>query len=166
MQIRQAAHTDLDGIMRVVRLVVPLMQATGNHQWDNEYPERAAFTSDLDNGELWVTEADNQVVAVAAICGHQSPEYASVGWDLTEPAIVVHRLAVDPAVRGQGIALALMQQAEQVAREQQIPRLRLDTNTKNLAVQALLVKLGYEYAGEISLLRRPALRFRCYEKLI
>jgi ribosomal protein S18 acetylase RimI-like enzyme len=105
-------------------------------------------------------------VGVAAICGDQSPEYADVGWDLSEPAIVVHRLAVDPAARGQGIALALMQQAEQVARERGIPRLRLDTNTKNLAVQKLLDKLGYVFAGEISLRRRPGLRFRCYEKFL
>jgi ribosomal protein S18 acetylase RimI-like enzyme len=164
MRIRQATPEDLDAILRIVRLVVPLMQATGNQQWASDYPNREAFTTDLQNNELWVAEVEGIVAGVAAICAEQSPEYADVGWDLSEPAIVVHRLAVDPVFRAQGVAVALMQHAELVARSRQISQIRLDTNTKNLAVQKLLTKLGYVYAGEISLLRRPGLRFRCYDK--
>ncbi len=91
-------------------------------------------------------------------------EYAEAGWDLREAAIVVHRLAVDPAYRGAGIASALMLQAEQVARERGISVLRVDTNTQNPATQRLFPKLGYTLAGEISLAFRPGLRFFCYEK--
>jgi len=94
----------------------------------------------------------------------QEPEYAEVGWDTAEPAIVVHRLAVDPACRGQGVAAALMHQAETVARSRGIDVLRVDTNTKNLATQRLFPKLGYVKAGEIGLSFRPGLRFCCYEK--
>ena len=164
MQIRRATDADLDRIAEIVRLVVPAMQASGNHQWDEHYPNRAAFAADVANGELWVAEVDGQVAAMAAFCREQSPEYATVGWDLNEPALALHRLAVDPAFRGRGVARALTLHAETVARELGIAVLRVDTNTQNQATQKLLPSIGYIYAGEIGLAHRPGLRFCCYEK--
>jgi hypothetical protein len=60
--------------------------------------------------------------------------------------------------------MALMLQAEQVARTRQISVLRVDTNTQNEVTQRLFPKLGFLLAGEIGLGFRPGLRFRCYEK--
>jgi 2-amino-4-hydroxy-6-hydroxymethyldihydropteridine diphosphokinase len=163
--LRQATHTDLPALMALVRRVVPLMRAAGNHQWDDDYPNDHVFGRDIDLGELWVVEPSPGILAaVAAITTDQPPEYADIGWDIHEPAIVIHRLAVDPAYRGAGFAATLMQQAETVARGRRIPVLRVDTNTQNPATQRLLPKLGYTLAGEISLEFRPGLRFYCYEK--
>jgi 2-amino-4-hydroxy-6-hydroxymethyldihydropteridine diphosphokinase len=150
--------------MALVRRVVPLMRAQGNLQWDDDYPNAQVFSEDIAAGQLWVAEQEGAIAAVAAITTDQSPEYADVGWDLNEPAIVVHRLAVDPAFRGAGVAAALMQQAEVVARERGITVLRVDTNNENPATQRLFPKLGYTFAGEIGLAFRPRLRFLCYEK--
>jgi 2-amino-4-hydroxy-6-hydroxymethyldihydropteridine diphosphokinase len=153
--------------MSLVRRVVPLMRASGNLQWDDDYPNEHVFERDIDNDELWVAEpAPGTLAAVTAITTDQSPEYANVGWDIHEPAIVIHRLAVDPGYRGAGLAVALMQQAETIARERGILILRVDTNTQNPATQRLLPKLGYTLAGEISLDFRPGLRFFCYEKCL
>ena len=74
------------------------------------------FSNDIANGQLWVVEIEGQPAGVAAITTDQEPTYADVGWDITEPAIVTHRLAVDPAFRGQGVAKILLLQAEEVAR--------------------------------------------------
>lgn len=150
--------------MALVRRVVPLMRAEGNLQWDNDYPNAEVFEEDIAAEQLWVAEIDGAVAGVAAITTDQSPEYADVGWDLDEHAMVVHRLAVDPAFRGAGIAAALMQQAEVGARERGVPVLRIDTNTQNAATQRLFPKLGYTFSGEIGLAFRPGLRFLCYEK--
>ena len=150
--------------MALMRAVVPPMRAQGNLQWDSDYPNEQVFREDISAGHLWVSEIDGAVAGVAAVTTEQSPEYADVGWDLTESAIVVHRLAVDPAFQGRGVAAGLMQQAECVARERGIPVLRVDTNTQNPAPQRLFAKLGYTFAGEIGLAFRPGLRFFCYEK--
>jgi 2-amino-4-hydroxy-6-hydroxymethyldihydropteridine diphosphokinase len=163
--IRLAQTSDLAALMALVRRVVPLMRAAGNLQWNDDYPNEEVFARDIERAQLWVAEqAEGVVAGVAAITTAQSPEYAQVGWDIEEPAIVVHRLAVDPAFRGAGIAGALMQQAEAVGRERRISVLRVDTNTENAATQRLFPKLGYTLAGEISLNFRPGLRFLCYEK--
>ena len=164
MPVRPGTLDDIPAILALVRLVVPLMQASGNHQWDDKYPNAEVFSRDAALGQLWVAEEAGQVLAVAAITTDQEPEYAAVGWDLTETAIVVHRLAVAPAAQGRGLALALMEQAEAEARRRGIGVLRVDTNVANPATQALFPKLGYTLAGEIGLGFRPGLRFRCYEK--
>jgi len=164
MQVRQATPDDVDAVMELVRRVVPLMRASGNFQWDETYPNAAVFARDVEMGQLWLAEIDNQIAGGAAITTDQDPEYAQVGWDLSEIAVVVHRLAVDPAFRGKGVAGGLMRQAEIVATEHEIWVLRVDTNTENEATQKLFPKLGYLSAGEITLGFRPGLRFRCYEK--
>jgi N-acetylglutamate synthase-like GNAT family acetyltransferase len=102
MQIRRASMEDVATIMALVRRVVPLMRASGNLQWDDQYPNDAVFEKDVEQGQLWVAEIDGQVAGVAAITTDQEPEYAAVGWDINEVAIVIHRLAVDPAFRGKG----------------------------------------------------------------
>ena len=164
MRVRPGRMEDLVAVMDLVRHVLPLMQASGNHQWDKEYPDDTVFERDVEHGQMWVAQIEEQIAGVAAITTEQAPEYADVGWDTAELAVVVHRLAVDPKFRGRGIAAALMVQAEVVASERQIPVLRVDTNVQNEAAQRLFLKLNHVLAGEIGLSFRPGLRVRCYEK--
>jgi ribosomal protein S18 acetylase RimI-like enzyme len=164
MRIRLATQEDLPALMALMRRVVPMMVAVGNLQWDENYPNEAVFQRDISLGQLWLADEEGVPAGLAAVTQDQEPDYAQVGWDINEPAIVVHRIAVDPAFRGAGIAGALMLKAEEVAQERGISVLRVDTNTQNQATQRLFPKLGYELAGEISLEFRPGLRFLCYEK--
>ena len=164
MTIRLATPADIPALLNLLRHVVPQMQASGNFQWDDTYPNATVFSNDIAKEQLWVADIDGQLAGVSAITSDQEPEYAQVGWDVNEPAIVTHRLAVDPEFRGQGVGKALLQQAEIVARERGIFRLRIDTNTHNLVTQKLFPTAGYVFTGEIGLGFRPGLRFFCYEK--
>ncbi|GAB2944407.1 GNAT family N-acetyltransferase [Hymenobacter coalescens] len=161
---RLATAADLPAILAIVRRVVPLMQAAGNFQWEATYPNEQVFRQDLERAQLWVAEAEGAVVGVAALTTDQDPEYAQADWDPAETAIVTHRLAVDPAAQGRGVAAALLAQAEQLALQRGFASLRVDTNSENQATQRLFPKLGYRFAGEITLAFRPGLRFFCYEK--
>jgi ribosomal protein S18 acetylase RimI-like enzyme len=161
---RRATATDIPAILALVRRVVPLMQASGNFQWSADYPNEAVFTADIAQNHLWVAELDGALVGVAALTQDQDAEYAQADWDVAEPALVTHRLAVDPATQGKGVALALMAEAERQAVVQGLKVLRVDTNSENAATQRLFPKLGYRFAGEITLAFRPGLRFFCYEK--
>jgi hypothetical protein len=115
-RLRQATADDVDTVMDLVRRVVPLMRTNGNLQWDDDYPNAAVFAHDVEMGQLWLAEIDDQFAGVAAITTDQDPEYAQVGWDLSEMAVVVHRLAVDPAFRGKGVAVGLMWQGRSRSR--------------------------------------------------
>lgn len=164
MLIRPATAADLPAILALVRRVVPLMQAAGNFQWTAEYPDEEVFRQDIGRRQLWVAELASAVVGMAALTQDQDPEYAQADWDPAETAVVTHRLAVAPAAQGQGVAAALLQQAEELARARGLKSLRVDTNSENAATQRLFPKLGYRFAGEITLAFRPGLRFFCYEK--
>ncbi|WP_046244854.1 GNAT family N-acetyltransferase [Hymenobacter terrenus] len=163
--IRRATAADLPAILNLIGQVVPLMRASGNYQWAPDYPNEQVFRQDIARQHLWVAELAGNVAAVAALTHNdQDPEYAQADWDPAEPALVTHRLAVDPAAQGHGLAAALLQQAETLAANQGLKSLRVDTNSENLATQRLFPKLGYRFAGEINLAIRPGLRFFCYEK--
>lgn len=164
MIIRPATLNDVPQIMQLIAEVVPIMNAAGNFQWDATYPNATVFENDINFNQLWVADDNGDVAGIAAITTDQEPEYAAVGWDLNETAIVVHRLAVSIHHQGKGIAASLMQQAETEAVKRGISALRIDTNSTNKATRQLFPKLGYEYAGEIGLGFRPNLRFYCYEK--
>ena len=166
MQIRLATQDDLATLMALLRRVVPLMLAAGNHQWDVNYPNESVFEQDVALAQLWVAEIEGGIAGVAALTVDQEPEYAQADWDMSAKALVVHRLAVDPAFRGAGVASALMKKAEEIAFERKFSVVRVDTNTENTATQRLFPKLGYRLAGEIGLSMRPGLRFLCYEKMI
>jgi GNAT superfamily N-acetyltransferase len=165
MNIRLAELSDLDAIMLLVKQVLPVMQATGNLQWDETYPNAEAFTTDIQAEQLWVADEDDVIAGVIAITQKQEPEYAQVpNWDINEPAVVAHRLAVSPIMQGKGIAAALLHQCEEVAKEKGISLLRLDTNTVNRPMQNLFLKIGYSLGGEIILNKRPTLKFMAFEK--
>jgi len=168
MHIRLATQADLPAIMALVRAVVPLMQASGNHQWATDYPNEAVFERDMQLSRLWIAQQDidplHRIAGIAAITAEPEPEYAQAGLDIDEPALVIHRLAVNPELHRAGVARALLAHAEQLARDQKITALRVDTNIQNEATQRLFPSLGYRLAGEITLAVRPGLRFLCYEK--
>jgi GNAT superfamily N-acetyltransferase len=164
MITRLAVLKDIPQIMNVIAGVVPAMIAAGNFQWDSTYPNIPVFENDIKLNQLWVADEDGNIAGVAAITTDQDAEYADVGWDITEEAIVTHRLAVSVAYHGRGVATVLLLKAEQIAIERDINTLRIDTNSVNGATQKLFPKLGYVFAGEIGLAFRPGLRFYCYEK--
>lgn len=166
MTLRLATTANLSAVLALLRAVVPGMSANGNFQWDEDYPNQAVFENDLRKGWLWVVEQTGQVVGVAALTPEQDAEYAQADWNAAEEAITVHRLAVHPDFQGRGVAGVLMKQAEVLAIERGFSVVRVDTNSENAATQALFPKLGYRFAGEISLGFRPGLRFFCYEKRV
>ncbi len=164
MSIRPATLLDLPALMNLLRRVVPMMRQGGNFQWDEHYPNHDVFREDIAKQQLWVAEVDGLLAGVAALTEDQELEYAQVGFDLSQRAVVTHRLAVDPAFQGQGVAVELLAQAERLAVERGVRFLRIDTNSENPITQKLFPKMGYVFAGEITLCFRPGLRFLAYEK--
>ncbi len=166
MVIRRAILADIKRIIKILENVVPVMNEAGNFQWDHTYPNEAVFEQDILLNQLWVCEIDGEVAGFAAITTDQEPEYAEVGWDITEQAIVTHRLAVDPKFKGYGAGTALLNKAEEEAKQRGIKFLRIDTNTNNEVTKKLFPKCGYTFCGEIGLHFRPGLRFLCYQKIL
>lgn len=158
--IRLGKLEDVPEIMAIVRAVVPMMNAQENYQWGDKnrdgifYPNNEVFLSDAADGTLWVVEGPmfeggpTCVLAAAALTVDQPQEYAGAGLDLSVPAVVPHRMAVHPSMHGRGLARQLFDKAEGLARECGWSKVRVDTSTRNAAMNALVAKLGYVRHGE------------------
>lgn len=165
--IRQVHPEELERVWSIVRAAVAVMNAGGNFQWADDYPEKEDFALPLAAGELYAACAANgKIVGVAVLNTWEEPEYAQLdGWTLPPPALVLHKVAVDPAAQGQGAAKALFSYAIELARALGLRSLRADTYTLNAKMQGLFQKFGFRHVGDVHFPRR-SLPFLVYEKVL
>ena len=148
ISVRKGTAADVPVIMKIIQeYVLPAMHAVGNTQWGDDYPNTEVFTEDAELGQLYVAELDGELVGAGAITTEQYHEYAQCGLDTLIPAVCPHRLVAHPLHAGKGIGKVLMLQVEEVCREKQIDRVRVDTNEMNKAANKLFVGLRYEFIG-------------------
>lgn len=166
LTIRPASPEETPAIWALVQRAVRHMNALGNPQWGADYPTPAHYAGDIDRGELYAAcAADGALLGVACINCEESPEYAAMPWSVPGPALVVHRMAVDPAAQRQGVGRSLFTHAETLARARGVRSMRADTYGRNDRMQALMEGLGFHRVGEIHLHGRP-LPYPCYEKVL
>lgn len=159
---RLAMESDLTEIMVIVERIVEEMSRSGNRQWDETYPLSDDFLQDINTQSLYVLVEDEQVKGFISINKDFPQEYSELKWK-AEDFLVIHRLAVNPTNRKEGIATRIMQFAEQLAIEQGIKFLKSDTSEFNVGMNRLFNKLHYVQVGQIQLGKKE-FRFNCYEK--
>ncbi len=128
--------------------VIASMQEQGIDQWDDLYPNSADIAADIAAGDLIAGEEDGKLICTFAVNTTCEEEYDACPWQCPdEPYIVVHRLAVNPKYRRQGVAKNAMEFMENKAKEKGIKTIRLDTFCGNLAGAALYESLGFKVIG-------------------
>lgn len=161
--IRPARPEELDTIWALVVRAVADMNARGNPQWGADYPTRDFYAGDIGRGELYAALADGQLAGVACVNTNESPEYDPLPWTTSRPAMVIHRMAVDPACQRSGVGSAFFRFAEEEARRRGLGAMRIDTYSLNDRMQALIRKMGFTQVGTIHLHGRPLI-YPCFEK--
>lgn len=98
---------------------------------------------DENEGCVQVAERDGSLVGYAFVL----PESMAFVWD----AAVLNELYVQPDYRGEGVADALMDEAIEVARDQDLPldRMVLDVDRENQRARAFYERYGFEHWGEM-----------------
>lgn len=152
--LRPMEEADLPQVMRIVAQAQAYLAAQGIDQWQNGYPDEAAFRSDIRRGNGYVLAEGETVQGVCAIVFDGEPTYDRIyegAWTTPEPYAAIHRVAVDAALRGTGAADALMQSAERVVREKGFQGIRIDTHRQNVVMQRMLARNGFSLCGVIYL---------------
>lgn len=164
--IRTVRPEELDRVWALVRAAVARMNAGGSFQWGEDYPAREDFAAPLSAGELYAAcDGEGAILGVVVLNTQEDPEYSELSWSVPGPALVIHKMAVDPAAQGRGVAGRLFAFALDLARERGLASLRGDTYTENKTMQHLFQRFGFRRVGQVHFPGRP-LPFPVYERAL
>ena len=148
ISIRKAEKEDINSVEKIYNDILDMPNKTG---WvKGVYPTRKTAEDAAAAGELFVMEADGEIVAAAKINKKQEKEYALIKWrhkaDDNE-VMVLHTLVVSPVIKAKGFGTAFVDFYEKYAKENGCSVLRMDTNVNNQAARGLYKKLGFIESG-------------------
>lgn len=159
LRFRRAGPEDLKGIVTLIQEARVFMATLGIDQWQDGYPQPHVLAQDIEQGTCHVMEADGELAAVGVLIFGPDPFYQKLdtqsasggtGW-LTEgtPYGALHRFAASDRFRHQGAADLLLQNLEEICRQQGISSLRTDTHRGNVVMRRFLARRGYTLCGEV-----------------
>lgn len=165
--IRKATHSDIDVILKLTKACTQFMIDKGIYQWNDNYPNKSAFENDIQRGELYLLEYENDIIGCVVISTFVDQEYKLVKW-LTSNGdnVYIHRLAVHPDYQKQGYAQQLMTFAEDYAKANKFISVRLDTFSQNKGNQKFYEKRGYKRLETIHYPLQSEHDFYCYELVL
>ena len=165
--IRKGTLSDIERILIITKACAKKMDDIGIHQWNDYYPNRTAFETDVERQELFVMEISGSVVGCVALSSLMDKEYENVKW-ITETRnnLYVHRLAVHPNHQSKGYAKQLMDFAEQFAIKNNYKSVRLDTFSQNKRNQLFYELRGYKKLEDIFFPKQSEYPFHCFELVL
>ena len=150
MTFRKAVAADLNAVVKIYKDAIEVMDSLGIHQWDAVYPSAETLRQDIENGSMYLGLMDQCIVSIFVLDPQCDELYGDGDWRHPSlPFSVVHRLCVNPACQGTGVATQTMRHIEGVLRDEGIAVIRLDAYSKNPAALRLYEKLGYVKVGEV-----------------
>ncbi|WP_026754386.1 GNAT family N-acetyltransferase [Sediminibacter sp. Hel_I_10] len=165
--IRKAHTYDVDTLMSITSACAKHLISKGVFQWNEHYPNSAAFYKDIKRDELYVYDVNGTIMGCVTISKVMDDDYIEVDW-LTpnQDNLYIHRLAVHPKHQGKGLAQELMDFAEDLAIKTEAPSVRLDTFSKNQRNQKFYELRGYQKLGVIYFPKQSEHPFYCYELIL
>ena len=107
MTIRYAEKKDLDKIMQILADARESIGRLGIDQWQYGYPTRESVKEDISLKRGYVVLDGEEVCATFALMIHGEPTYKKIycgAWIGDGDYLALHRIAINSANRGKGIA--------------------------------------------------------------
>lgn len=151
MKLRKAIFSEIAIIWEILQQAIEQRKKDGSEQWQNGYPNEETVSDDITNCYGYVVTDNDVIIAYAAIIFGVESAYNEINgqWLTNGDYVVVHRVATSNAVKGQGVATKLFMLLEDLAIEQNVFSIKVDTNFDNIPMLKILEKLDYTYCGEI-----------------
>lgn len=172
MKIRQAVPGDERDALNFYHKLIDDMRGTGLLRWEKGvYPTLSDLQDAVRAGSLYLGYEDQRIAGAFILTQGQTKEYEQVPWTRdvpTDKVAVLHLLATDRELQGQGIGTHLLQAAVRVAEERGDEVIRLDTLTYNIPGQKLYMKFGFTCCGDVEIYYPTTgkIPFRMYEYFI
>ena len=150
---RKAAAVDIPQIWTIIQQAIVRRKNDGSLQWQDGYPNETVIQQDISKGIGYIlTQNDITIIGYAAVLFNDEPAYGQLKgtWLSNEEFAVVHRVAISNDYLGKGLAQKIFCFTEDLALQNNIHSIKIDTNFDNIPMLKILKKLGYTYCGEVT----------------
>ncbi len=148
MLYRLAEERDIDTICNIIETAVDKMEKQLIFQWDEIYPAKDDFLDDVRKRQLFVGLLKDDIAVIYVVNKESAAEYQNGKWQYAGCEYrVIHRLCVNPAYQGQGIAIQTLAHIEKELQKSDIKAVRLDVFSQNSTAFSLYLGMGYEKVG-------------------
>lgn len=165
--MRYATTADIEQILAITDSARRFQRQCGFRQWEDGYPAYENIAADIAAQGAYVFENEGtsakaaditiegsnivereNIVAYAYLTeGDAEYDRLSGIWHYPGPYGVIHRLAIAPGFRGQGLAAQILAMSEAHLAAQGIRAMRIDTGQDNIVMQRILSRADYTCRG-------------------
>ena len=148
---RKATPSEIPQIWTIIQQAILRRKNDGSQQWQDGYPNEDVIKQDIRKGIGYVLTDDNIVIGYVAIIFNDEPAYELIKgtWLTNEEFVVVHRVAISDDYLRKGLAQKIFLFTEDLAIDNNIFSIKVDTNFDNIPMLKIIEKLGYSYCGEV-----------------
>lgn len=165
--MRYATTADIEQILAITDSARRFQRQCGFRQWEDGYPAYDDIAADIADQGAYIFENEGtsakaaditiegsnivereNIVAYAYLTeGDAEYDRLSWIWHYPGPYGVIHRLAITPGFRGQGLAAQILAMSEAHLAAQGIRAMRIDTGQDNIVMQRILSRADYTCRG-------------------
>ncbi|MGN0158405.1 MAG: GNAT family N-acetyltransferase [Brotaphodocola sp.] len=153
MIYRFAEPKDLKRLTELAEQAIAGFRARGIDQWQKGAPNEQEISTAIDHRDVHVLEEEGQIIAMISVVHGPDKSYEHIDgqWLNDDPYCAFHRVCVDEARKGQGIAARLFAFSEEYGRSLGYKNVRIDTHPDNRSMQRALAKYGFVQCGSLIL---------------
>lgn len=145
---RKAVAADLEKLCGLYAAVKQDLLKRGIDQWDELYPDKEDIAQDVFKRKLVVGDLAGRIILAYTINKECDEAYGTASWMAqTDNWRILHRLVVDPAYQGLGLAKMVLANIFVELRSEAVDFLRLDVFLNNPAACALYRNCGFSLCG-------------------
>ena len=146
MEIQNATNQDIGEIFRLYRIATDFQKSKYIVHWP-EF-ERSLVQTEIDENRQWKIVMDDKIACVWATT-FDDPQI----WEErnNDPAVYIHRIATNPAFRGQNLVARIADWAKQYALTNEKKYIRMDTVGENQGLINYYTKCGFDFLGLLKL---------------
>lgn len=167
MKMRYATTADIEQILAITDSARRFQRHCGFRQWEDGYPAYENIAADIAAQGAYIFEnegtsakaaditiegsniVERENIVAYAYLTEGDAEYNRLSriWHYPGPYGVIHRLAIAPGFRGQGLAAQILAMSEAHLAAQGIRAMRIDTGQDNIVMQRILSRADYTCRG-------------------
>lgn len=160
IKIRKAYENDLNKVLEIINEAKLIMKEMDIPQWQNpNYPTKDDLVLDIEKDSLYVMTLNDVIIGTTSIFVRKENDnednYHTIfdgEWLNDDSYVVIHRCAIKNENRGNNFIEKFFSKAKEIAIENNIKNLRIDTHEKNTSMRKAIDKYGFIYCGKVFML--------------